>query len=974
LTSTPATRHQHHFGDLSPDDFERFVYWLVKRCGEFDEVQWYGGARDKGRDVVAYRHAPATEREKWYIQCKRYQSITFSTLRVELDKLAQHAREEPRFAPDVVVFASACPVPPQAKDQAAAHARALNLPEPYYWGRLELDERLKAQPDTEEEFFGSPPPSSSPVHLDLRGAQIGGSVVAGDLKLTGDSAFIGGNQTIVKNDESRPSPSSSHTTHIVGPVTGPVHTGSGDIYLTVQGLGDAALDILTERILETLRSPASVAIAGGPDETTVLTVDDEPQVVVSREQGLALARRTAEGVETYAAGLVMHRDFGPWDTRYVSLAGTAASPTTPEAFAGYISVELRALCRRGEGPEQRVERITIPDIAAAVRDYPQFVLLGEPGAGKTTVLQKVALDAARAWLRDKAAPVPLFVRLGSHRGSETPFDFLAGQWRARLGTDFGQALREGRVFLLLDALNEMSRAGYAGRLAAWRAFAQDWEGARMIFTCRTLDYDPLGLQRVEISRLDDGRVQDFLARYVLDHAESLWQELSAHPTGLLDLARNPFLLAIVAWTYALAPDKGLPLNRGQLLAGLVKRLLGREEELRPHPDWIDAAAQEQALAALAWVVQEQGEGTSLPTGEALRAIPPQVTIHGRKVETEPEAVLRLGCAATLLEEERQEGLVHFYHHLMQEYFAARELLRRFETSEDLRPLWRAPWRAREMPTPAGQGEWDPLPPPPSTGWEETTIVAAGLAQEPTPLVEAIRAVNPILAGRCLDEGGATVPDDLRERVRAGLLGGMQAPRVHLRARIAAGHVLGRLGDPRFAVRERDGVQYIVPPLVRVPGGTYTIGSPLWDRQAYGDERPRHKVQLAEFWIGRYPVAVAGYRCFVEAGGYQDEQYWKTEAARAWLRGEEVEGGALEGLMESRQWLLDSDRPLEDIARERSWTPQTLEAWRSLTAMSEEEARERLRPIYADRSREEPAWWDDATLTSANQPVVGITWY
>ena len=211
------TRHQHHFEDLSPEEFERLVHWLARRSGEFDEVQWYGGARDKGRDVVAYRHAPRGE--KWYIQCKRYDRITFATLRDELDKLAGHAAAEPGFAPDVVVFATACPVPPQARDQAAAYARALGLPEPYYWDRMELDERLKAQPETEEEFFGAsgsdvritthiesvsgPVHTGSgdihvhqepPAHVNLRGAQVGGSVVAGNITLSGGSTFVGGRQ------------------------------------------------------------------------------------------------------------------------------------------------------------------------------------------------------------------------------------------------------------------------------------------------------------------------------------------------------------------------------------------------------------------------------------------------------------------------------------------------------------------------------------------------------------------------------------------------------------------------------------------------------------------------------------------------------------------------------------------------------------------------------------------------------------
>jgi formylglycine-generating enzyme required for sulfatase activity len=79
-------------------------------------------------------------------------------------------------------------------------------------------------------------------------------------------------------------------------------------------------------------------------------------------------------------------------------------------------------------------------------------------------------------------------------------------------------------------------------------------------------------------------------------------------------------------------------------------------------------------------------------------------------------------------------------------------------------------------------------------------------------------------------------------------------------------------------------------------------------------------------------------------------------------------------MEQRQWLLDSAQSLEHWAKEWSWTPQTLEGWQLLTSMSEDEAREALKPIYADRSRQEPAWWDDSAYTGTNQPVVGVTWF
>jgi hypothetical protein len=156
VTNMPATRHQHHFEDLSPQQFESLVYCLVKRDREFafDEVQWYGGVRDKGRDVVAYKHTE-TGREKWYIQCKRYKVITYADLRDELDKLARHTEAEQDFAPDVIVFATACGVSPGIKDKAGAYARVLDLPQPYCWDRLELDAMLNTQPETREQFFGT---------------------------------------------------------------------------------------------------------------------------------------------------------------------------------------------------------------------------------------------------------------------------------------------------------------------------------------------------------------------------------------------------------------------------------------------------------------------------------------------------------------------------------------------------------------------------------------------------------------------------------------------------------------------------------------------------------------------------------------------------------------------------------------------------------------------------------------------------
>ncbi|MHB8996342.1 MAG: formylglycine-generating enzyme family protein [Armatimonadota bacterium] len=50
-------------------------------------------------------------------------------------------------------------------------------------------------------------------------------------------------------------------------------------------------------------------------------------------------------------------------------------------------------------------------------------------------------------------------------------------------------------------------------------------------------------------------------------------------------------------------------------------------------------------------------------------------------------------------------------------------------------------------------------------------------------------------------------------------------------------------------------------LILVPGGSFIMGSDLWD-----GERPPHRVTLSNFWIGKYEVTNAQYRAFCSATG------------------------------------------------------------------------------------------------------------
>ena len=74
-------------------------------------------------------------------------------------------------------------------------------------------------------------------------------------------------------------------------------------------------------------------------------------------------------------------------------------------------------------------------------------------------------------------------------------------------------------------------------------------------------------------------------------------------------------------------------------------------------------------------------------------------------------------------------------------------------------------------------------------------------------------------------------------------------------------------------------------MVCVPGGPVDIGSDAAD--AMDNESPRHRRDVPDFRISRYPVTQGQFREFVEAGGYRERRWWSNEGW-AWREAEGIE--------------------------------------------------------------------------------------
>ncbi len=736
---------------------------------------------------------------------------------------------------------------------------------------------------------------------------------------------------------------------------------------------------LLDQLLTLLRLPG-VRIQNGAVVAQEQTLPVGPAQFEALGKYLAAtpAASAAEREARYLARLCVHPDFQQWQARYVTLSGSVR--VAPELTPRYSEIQIW-----GDGPQREIKRVPLPDIRDAVQRYSAFLLKGLPGGGKTTVLQRLALDQALARLHDPAAGwLPLWTRLASQKPDETPHEFLARMWRLEnpggdAEAELMQALHGGRLCILLDALNEASRERIKERTNEWRVFAEELPaGNRLVFSCRTQDYGgELGVQQVEVDPLTDEQIEDFSRRYLGDaQGAAFWDDLRGQHNTLLSLARTPFYLKMMVEEYAAGGH--LPPVRAHLFAGFTEKLFGRELR-RNHPDWIEPAAQHLALSQLAFAMQEIGEGTQVSRDWALNALPDQMTMpDGEAVATPPATVLRLAHAATLLGETTEEDVrvLRFSHHLLQEYFAAGELLWRLRGGEDLAGLWRVASRANEMPA-AERGQWDPLPGPPPNNWAQTTILAAGL--EPA-LIAVVQQVNPALAARCALESGLDWQNgevDAAQVVscRQTLLARQGDVHIHLRSRIEAGLLLGRLKDPRFPLETVDGVRVILPPLVEIAAAEAKIGSGALDFQSFGDERPPHKVPLAAYAIGRYPVTNAEYACFMAAGGYEEERWW-TAGGRYWLHGEPVPGeeDPVEARMRFWQGLKKNPIEIDQRVKAGIMTLRDADAWREFITVSEDEALAQFQEWYPKNQLKEPRYWQDLDFNNPSQPVVGVCWY
>lgn len=333
-----------------------------------------------------------------------------------------------------------------------------------------------------------------------------------------------------------------------------------------------------------------------------------------------------------------------------------------------------------------------------VEQFDKLMLLGKPGAGKTTFLKRLAMLCNQGTFQGHR--VPVFITLKDF-GDSSPKPILLTyirRWLKELGVPepqrVEQILNQGRAFLLLDGLDEVSESKTRQVLQELQAFAYRFPQNAFVVSCRIAakEFTFQQFTEVEVADFSDEQIANFAARWfeakqLADKAEAFLEKLTQYPR-IKQLTTSPLLLTLLCLVFEGRTD--FPANRSDLYEEGLDVLLKkwnhtRKSERENAYHMLTPRRKADLLSHLAFTTFEEGN-YFFKQKKAEHSIESYIqTLPNAQPDApwlDSEAVLKSIEAQHGLLVERAKKIYSFSHLTFHEYFTAR----RIEQCDSLHPV------------------------------------------------------------------------------------------------------------------------------------------------------------------------------------------------------------------------------------------------------------------------------------------------
>jgi formylglycine-generating enzyme required for sulfatase activity len=562
----------------------------------------------------------------------------------------------------------------------------------------------------------------------------------------------------------------------------------------------------------------------------------------------------------------------------------------------------------------------------AIHATPRAVVLGDPGAGKSTFVRKL-LGLQAAVLLKQCDPLPGFAddllpvlivlrelvvdldwealeklsaakqkkELLAHIHQHLEQDLKRTSAEASIEL-IQRALASGNVLLVLDGLDEVPQNQRKAVRQLVSALLSEYQVARLIITCRIRSYTGgavfENLQSLTIRPFDEKKIQGFVTAWYNTQAQmghvaerdkdNRAKDLirAAVSDNLREISSNPMMLTSMAIIHQ--KEIGLPKERVRLYKLVVDVLLRRwqkykvgEKQLAPSPElaafMLDEIRLLNVMERLAYEAHQAGRGekenADLPRMRALEILEQKEYMQSLRLAEEflDYVDQRAGLLKGNGGELEKPTSYSFPHRTFQEYLAGCYMVRD-----------RNPWR--EYYGRAAEGDHWSLAA--QLGAEELyfnrrakhTVMDLAYQLMPAELKTEQDARAALWSAQA-----ANIADVYEIKADTETPNGGEKYLASLPARILpllsgslapieraeAGRILAQVGDPREEVMTIANLTFC-----RIPAGEFIMGAESED-----DNKPR-KLTLPEYFISQYPITNAQFEHFVKAEGYKQEKYWQ----------------------------------------------------------------------------------------------------